>query len=566
MKMIQPRIRRQPAPVSLPSRRQFLQRSSAAFFAAALSPALVQAGSRRAWEATARATANDLTRVATDPTLLAILDRAIEAATAAGATYADARYQMSDGEGWWSNSNEIHSPWLPRDAAIGVRALYNGSWGYAAATLESVSADFAAQLGREAAGQAKVVSNGRPRPVTLAQAPVIASGTWTTPIEIDPFTVPWDEKIDFMHGLLDFVSQYDAGARIQFDLKRDTTAFSSTEGSRYTQTLYRVAAEYTIGVNPDWRTRRGAMRTGESFMSMAGAGWEYLAKGPFEQESLRMIDEAKATRYPASIPIDVGRYDVVFDGVATGKMADLQLGAATELDRAMGYLANGQGTSYVNDPLGMLGNRQMGSPLLTVTANRSMPRGAATVQWDAEGTVPDDAVLIKNGVLTDFQTTRESAGWLADYYQKQRLPIRSHGGATTHFMEEEPRQGAHNLVVTSSSENRSFAELCAGIKRGLAVRSWRGISGDQQVLNAESTGELVYEIRDGKLGRVVDGAVFLTRAPDLWKHLISLGGPDSVCTVGTNRRGDMYSAPHTVSAPAAAFKQVPVIRNEARMP
>jgi TldD protein len=552
------------------SRRQFLQQSSAAFFAAAIplrtASASASASERRARELGARASAERMAQVAADPALFSMLDRAIDAARAAGATYADARYQMAEIEGWGADSNAIHSPWLPRDVGIGVRALYNGYWGYASSTLGRVSADAATTLGREAAGQAKGGARGLPRTATLAPAPVVANGTWTTPIEIDPLTVPWDEKVDFMHGVLDFVAQYDAGAKIKFDLKKNIVAFVSTDGSRYTQTLYSIDAEYLIMVGPDWRTGRGARRTGESFMSMAAAGWEYLAKGPFEHESIRMIDEAKATRYPAPVLVDVGRYDVVFDGVAAGKIADLQLGAATELNRAMGYLANTQGTSYINDPLAMVGTHKMGAPLLNVSANRSMPRGAATVQWDSEGVVPDETVLIKNGVLTDFQTTRESAGWLADYYQKQGMPVRSHGGAAAHYVEWEPRQGAHNLVVAPSSENRSFEDLCSGIKKGLAVRSLGSISGDQQALNTESTGELVYEIRDGKLGRAVEGAVFLTRAPDLWKNLVALGGAKSVCEVGTRRRGDMYCIPHTASAPAASFKQVAVIKNEARMP
>jgi len=324
--------------------------------------------------------------------------------------------------------------------------------------------------------------------------------------------------------------------------------FASTDGSRYDQAVYQTIINYVIAIGQHWRTKKGAMRSGDYFVSGATAGWEALLHAPFEEETLRMIEQAEDARF--GVPADVGRYDVVFDGAATAKLANLQLGLSTELDRAMGYLANRDGTSYLNDPLEMLGTYKVGSPALTLTANRSMPKGAATVKWDDEGVEPDDFTLVKDGILTDFQTTRESAGWLKDYYAKAGKPLRSHGGATRHrWMASAPQQGPHNLVLAPAKDDTSFAALCAGVKKGLAVYSGRSKS-DQQMLNVETGGDLVYEINNGKLGKVVEGAVLLTRAPDLWKNLLAVGGASTVRTFSSSgTRSEVTSYPRSWNRP-----------------
>jgi len=227
----------------------------------------------------------------------------------------------------------------------------------------------------------------------------------------------------------------------------------------------------------------------------------------------------------------------------------------------MGYTANSVGTSYLNDPLGMLGTFKLGSPLLNVTANRSMPGGFATVKWDDEGVEPDEAVLVKDGILMDFQTTRESASWLKEYYAKIGKPVRSHGGAVCGNVNRPTTQGASNLVMAPSTHDTSIDQLVSGVKKGLLVLSGQSRA-DQQALNAESSGEVVYEITNGKKGRAVSEGVILSRAPDFWKNLVGVGGTSTVVPIGISRaRHWDQPLTHTVSAPAVLITNVAVATN-----
>ena len=73
---------------------------------------------------------------------------------------------------------------------------------------------------------------------------------------------------------------------------------------------------------------------------------------------------------------------------------DATVARATQLDRAMGYRANTEGTSYLNAPLEMLGSLQVAAPSVNIRACGSMQGGAATVKWDNEGVAPTDAMLV----------------------------------------------------------------------------------------------------------------------------------------------------------------------------
>ncbi len=159
-------------------------------------------------------------------------------------------------------------------------------------------------------------------------------------------------------------------------------------------------------------------------------GWELFRDRPLVEEMRARVDAMRAYLQLPVKPIEVGRYDVMLDAYSVANIVYPTIGLATELDTAMGYEANADGTSYITAPLEMLSTFKMGAPALTITANRSEPGGATTVKWDDEGVEPDICTLVKDGVLHDFQTTRESAGWLKDAYLKAgRSVIRSHGFA-----------------------------------------------------------------------------------------------------------------------------------------
>ncbi|HEY9427406.1 MAG TPA: TldD/PmbA family protein [Gemmatimonadaceae bacterium] len=499
-----------------------------------------------------------------DPRLRALTARALESARSAGARYADVRLTHTRTREFWARF--VHDE---EALTVGVRALVDGYWGFASSPVWSP--DEMARLGREAVHHAKVSAVGRPRTVELAPAPVVEDGHWTMPVELDPFALSPFEMEDFLRGLEIYAGRITSGGvRVGIQLNNATgvvqeKVFASTDGSYYTQRTYHTGGVFA-----------GRVRLVESgidspfsldCLSFAGLGWELYAAErvpqvrdqPLREVIRQRVEETRETMLMPVKPVEVGRYDAVLDAWSMAQLIDHTLGRATELDRALGYEANAGGTSYLNDPFAMLGTYEAGAPLLTVTGNRSDPGAVATVQWDDEGVRPDAFPLVKDGVLTDFQTTRESAGWLEELYAKTGRPFRSHGCANAPAAVDAPLQHTPNLVLASGREALDFDALVAGMSEGIAVKRV-GLDMDFQNSSGLGTGE-VYEIKRGKRVARIASAGFLFRATELWKGLLDLGGAASVLRYGVSgSKGEpAQHCLHSVSAPPAAMKQLTLI-------
>ena len=494
-----------------------------------------------------------------DPRLKALTARALEAARSAGASYADVRL-THERVRVFSVSTRVDDS---ESMLAGVRALVDGYWGFASSPVWSP--DEMARLAREAVHQAKTNTLGKPRAVDLAPTPVVAEGHWEMPLAIDPFETSPFEISDFLDSLIVYLNRT-PNAKINSDSCTAVVqerAFASTLGSYCTQRCYRTAGAFSFERELE-HGQRGS--TYLDCLTAAGMGWElYTAERiprvrdhTLYEEIDRALEELKQDLLLPVKAVEVGRYQAVFDPVTVAGILDETIGRATELDRALGYEANAGGTSYLNDPIAMLGSYQAGAPTLTVTAERSEAGAVGTVKWDDEGVAPDAFPLVKNGVLADFQTTRESARWLEAAYTKHGIPMRSHGCAAAPSAVFAPLQHTPNLTLAPGHDARDFDSLVSGIVRGIAVKSG-SVDLDFQHSSGLGSGRL-YEVKQGKrVARLAGG--FLFRATELWKSLQALGGEGGLRRYGLSAmKGEPAQEHyHSVTAPAAVVKDLTII-------
>ena len=115
---------------------------------------------------------------------------AVDAATGAGAEYADARVVMKRNQFVATKSGRVERLSDSESEGIGVRVLLNGAWGFACD--RRLSTDGA----RDAALRACTFASAAPGKHSRQLAPVApASGTHRTSVERDPFEVPLAEKV-----------------------------------------------------------------------------------------------------------------------------------------------------------------------------------------------------------------------------------------------------------------------------------------------------------------------------------------------------------------------------------
>jgi TldD protein len=483
-----------------------------------------------------------------DPRLKELALRGVEAARAAGALYADVRLTHT-----WRRFLSARGGNDDESITVGVRALVKGYWGFASGSVWSP--DEMARLGNEAVRQGKANTLGKQRVVDLAPAPAVTDKHWVMPVKLDPFDVSVFEVNDLLLSLALYLQFTGGSDTRQVDngcsfLKQEK-AFASTAGSYYTQRTYRTDGIF------EFMTK--GILTSLECLSPAGVGWELYRDQPLHEIISQRIEELREDAKLPLKPVEVGRYDTVFDAQSVAKLLHDTLGPATELDRALGYEANAGGTSYINDPFEMLGSYQAGAPSLTVTANRSESGGCATVQWDDEGVAPAEFTLVKDGVLADFQTTRESAGWLKDYYQRNGRPLRSHGCAAAPAAVFAPLQHAPNIVMVPGEKAYDLDALIAGVTKGVVVRRAL-LDMDFQHSSGLGTGQ-AFEVKNGKRVARLNEAGFLFRASDLWKGLLAVGGKGSSQRFGLRAMKGEPEQEHfaSVTAPTAVFKQITLI-------
>jgi TldD protein len=528
----------------MPTRRDFLHTGSLALLAAGV-------GLPRA--AMAHGTPVGYAPRAGDPILRELAMRAIDAARAAGAGYADVRLTVTRTQSFMYASPPVDSERI----AVSVRALADGSWGFAASPEWTL--DVVARLGSEATEQARANAWRGAPPIELDDRPPPAAGSWTMPVARDPFTVAVEEKLDYIRSAESYARMFrHANASSVMVFERQERTFASTDGAFCTQTVYDSLGNgsfFAVGVT-DPVTYRTGQRNAE-LVGPAGQGYEIFEEAKLLDQIPRLYEEAR--RLLTADPVSVGRYDVVFDAHAVAQLVDRTIGAALEADRALGFEANAGGTSYLAPPDRMLGNT-IGSPMVTITADRSRPGGAATVRWDDEGVEPADFTLVKDGVVMDYSTNRELSRAIGAGASANGSSVRSRGCAASSSAANMPLVHAPNLTMHPGKEDLGFAELIAGVEDGLAVQGGR-LDMDHQLLNAQGIGEVVYRVKQGKIVGTVYGAGFLLQSSRLWKDLVAIGGARSAAVRGIrSEKGQPRQAGvRSVSAVPARFRDVRVI-------
>jgi TldD protein len=481
---------------------------------------------------------------------------ALDAARSAGAEYADVRFSRNRSQSLFTREQRVTGVTDNDTMGFGVRTLVGGTWGFAAS--RDLTRDEVARVARQAVAQARANRSAMLKPVQLAPTPVVADGSWRSPIEIDPFDVAIEDKVALLLAANAAALEV-SGARFvssrMFFLREEKT-FASTDGSFIAQTIYRTQPSLTVTAvgKGDFASRDSAE------IAPMGRGYEHVRAADLVGNAPRWASEA--VEKLSAKPVEVGRYDLVLHPSHLWLTVHESVAHPTELDRAMGYEANYAGTSFVAPPEKVLGTLRYGSELMNIRGDRSQPGSLSACGWDDEGVQPEEFDIIRNGVFVDYQTTREQAPWLAWWYAKQGRPVRSHGCSYAQSWEDVQFQRMPNVSLLPSDKNTTWDDIIAATDRGIAIIGDGSFSIDQQRYNAQFGGQVFYEIRGGKITGMLKDVAYQMRTPEFWGGLDMLGGRGTYMLGGAF--GDAKGQPVQVNAishgcPAVRIRNVNVI-------
>ena len=444
---------------------------------------------------------------------------ALAAARTAKASYCDVRIGRYLNQSVVTREHQVGNVTNRESSGVGVRVLVNGAWGFAATHQQTEAAVRGAV--EQATAIARANASIQTRPVQLAPTPAVGEVRWRTPVRKNAMEVPIQDKIELLLALNG--AALDAGADFinsTLFLVNEQKYFASSDGSFIDQDIHRIWLPFTATAIDK---ASGKFRTRAGLSSPMGMGYEFLdgdARGKVQlpggitayRDSYDPVEDAIAAarhaREKLKAPsVKPGKYDLVLDPSNLFLTIHENVGHPLELDRVLGYEANYAGTSFATLDKRDAGFR-WGSDFVTFFADKTQPGSLGAVGYDDEGVKTQRWDLVRDGVLVDYQATRDEAHILGREA--------SHGCSYADSWSSVQFQRMANVSLAPGKAPLSVDDMIKDVENGIWIHGRGSYSIDQQRYNAQFGGQLYYQIKDGRIAGMVEDAAYQIRTPEFW--------------------------------------------------
>ncbi|MGY2130972.1 TldD/PmbA family protein [Hymenobacter sp. HD11105] len=450
-----------------------------------------------------------------------LADAALNTAKSAGASYADVRIGRYLNQSIFTREKQVQNIQSGESFGAGVRVLANGTWGFAATnTVTEAGLAKAAQL---AVQIAKANSKVQKEQVKLAPVKGVGEVTWKTPIQQNAFEVPIAQKVDLLLAAnakaLDNGANFVNSALFQINEQK---YFASTDGSYIDQDVHRIWPTFDVTAID---RASGKFRTRQALSAPMGMGYEYMTPkaagkiaGPAGtgligyKDSYDILEDATLAAKQAKEKINAksvvpGKYDLVLDPNHLGLTIHESVGHPTELDRVLGYEANYAGTSFAT--LEWRAKKQpYGSKLVNIVADKLQPGSLGAVGYDDEGVKTKRWDIIKDGVLVDYQKTRDQAAMVGQN--------ESDGCSYADSWSTVQFQRMPNISLQPGKTKLSVDEMIKNVDKGIYIAGRGSFSIDQQRYNSQFGGTVFYAINKGKIDGMLEDVAYQTNTLEFW--------------------------------------------------
>lgn len=411
-------------------------------------------------------------------------------------------------------------------SGFGIRVLLDGAWGFVAS--HRLIPEEISRIVHLAVETAKGSRLTQQEPVKLV--PVKAyQDKYVTPIAIDPFTVPIQEKAELLLNINEqFLAYGEQGIKKAYSFLSFTQTdklFASTVGSVIEQTIYRSypGMGCTAIANGDAKSRNYERPP-------LNIGYEHI-------DTADLLGNIERVAHEAIEKVNAPELDTEGNTTLILKPSNLFLtihesvGHPTELDRVYGYEANFAGTSFATTD--QLHKLQYAAPWVNFVADRTQPHGRSTMAYDDEGVPAQQWYVVKDGILNDYLTDRETA------YRLGRGS--SNGSAYADSWSSTPMVRIPNLGLepgkVGDSHTATLAEMIADTEDGILIDGIGSYSIDQQRRNFQFGGDAFWKIKQGKITGMLKNVTYHSMTTDFWNSVDALGGESELVQCGTNMCG-----------------------------
>lgn len=455
-----------------------------------------------------------------------LADIALNAATSKGASYVDVRIGRYLNQSISTREKRVDNIANTESYGMGIRVIANGSWGFA--STDNMTPDSIAKTAALAVQIAKFNAPLLEEPLKLAPQKGYGQVSWKTPILQNAFDVPLKDKVDLLLQANDIALQSGVNfVNSSLFCINEQKYFASTEGSYIDQDIHRIWPTFTV---TKIEAGSGKFQTRNALSSPMGMGYEYMI--PDKKEEIDGIFKLYKNRYDIladmrlasaqvaekikARPVEPGKYDLILDPTNLFLTIHESVGHPTELDRVLGYEANYAGTSFLTLDKWKAGNFKFGSEIVHFKGDKTQKGSLGAVGFDDEGVQCGEWDIIKNGVLVNYQVTRDQAHMLglnasqgcsyADNwknFQFQRMP---------------------NVSLQPSKDGLKVADMIKNTEKGIYMFGRNSYSIDQQRYNFQFSGQLAFEIKNGQIAGLVKDAAYQANTQEFWNACSAIAG------------------------------------------
>ncbi len=450
-----------------------------------------------------------------------LADIALNAATKAGASYCDVRIGRYLNQFIVTRDLAVQNVVNTESSGVGVRVLANGAYGFA--STNDMSPDSVANAARQAVAIAKANSRLQSEPVRMAPVKGVGEVSWTTPIVKDWRTVPVKDKAEMLiaanKAALDAGASFMTSSLFQVNQQK---YFASTDGSYIDQDVHRLWAPFTATAVDKASNR---FRTRASLAAPVGMGYEYFDVKPEHKvraaggvttlytRSYDIAEDARAAGRQAreklsAKSVEPGKYDLVLSPDHLFLTIHESVGHPTELDRVLGYEANYAGTSFATIDKWETKKFKFGAERVNFIADKNEATSLGAVGYDDEGVPAKRWDIIRDGVLVNYQATRDQAHIIGEK--------ESHGCSYADSWSNVQFQRMPNVSLAAGKDKLTPDEMVKDVKKGIYILGRGSYSIDQQRYNFQFGGQLYFEIKDGKIGSQIEDVAYQSNTQEFW--------------------------------------------------
>lgn len=437
---------------------------------------------------------------------------ALDTATSRGATYAEIRIVDERNRALGTRNGKIGTASDSDSLGAGVRVIANGAWGFSAT--QDLTRDGLEKCAADAVAIAQASSTVKAQELRLApEKPAIVD--WSSPCKVDPFLISIDQNLSLLMQI-DHELRAVKGitlAETNLNFRRYEQWFYNTDGSDIHQVRTTTGAGYAAHAFAGTEIQK------RSYPNSFGGQWQN--KGYELVGELRLLENArriaeecvallKAPRCPE------GRGTIILDSSQLGLQIHESIGHPIELDRVLGYEANFAGTSFLT--LDKLNHLRYGSNIVNVVADATEAHGPGlgTFAYDDEGVQAQCVPIVSAGEFKGYLSSRDTASMIGRE--------RSGGHMRAESWNRTPIVRMTNVSILPGELPLSLEQLIADTDDGVYMETNRSWSIDDKRYNFQFGCELGYEIKNGKLGRMLKNPSYSGITTEFWNSM------DAICS------------------------------------